>query len=69
MSQIGKSDEASALERMLAELNMADTLQPVFQCREPDFAEHIADEICSYMDSTEVCCLRQQHEKLTILLR
>ena len=48
------SDEGRALERLLAECNVADALQPLFQCREPGFAEHIADEICSYMDSTEV---------------
>ena len=46
--------EEQALTRLLSELNVADALQPVFQCHEPDFVEHIADEIGAYVDSTEV---------------
>ena len=61
VSQMGKADEALALERLLAEHSVADAVQSVFKCREPDFAEQIADDICSRMDSTEVCCFHQQH--------
>ena len=54
VSQVVDSVEVHALEQLLAEHNVADALQPVFQCREPDFAGHVADEICSNMDSKEV---------------
>jgi len=48
------------VSRLLLELNVADALQPVFQCREPEFVEQIADEVCAYYNSSEVrrnpCC-------------
>ena len=42
------------LGRLFTELNIADALQPVFQCGKPDFVKHIAAEISIYLDTLRV---------------
>lgn len=54
--QVDTPDPADVrtLGRLFAELRVADALQPLFRAGQPQLLRHVAEEICSYLDTLKV---------------